>query len=225
VSDKCEPRIAQVGTQIELQVSVNALAAARKISPVTAQATLVSTDGEVVEVDDGHAMPDPCREGTFFIKSHVRFAQEGQAALVVQHGEEELARFSFEVAQAADLQVTALPGKAPSSVQVEGGDEGTRSVRGAINAAVALRVQAHAADGRVMLVDNRVRSTIDDTSVAHFILSNQPEVTSGIKPIVAFAAEGRTTLRTELGEVSSLIELHTDPSLPSPQLGAAGSSP
>lgn len=89
---------------------------------------------------------------------------------------------------------------------------------------MSLRVQAFAADGREMLLDNSVLSIIEDPTVAKFLLSNDPHAARGVKVPVVFLEEGSTTLRVESGELTTTIELHTDPALPSPPLPAAGSA-
>lgn len=220
-TDACETRVAQAGTLIDLRVDLTALAASRKVSLDSMQPTLVSTDPEVIRVADGSAKHDPCING-WSVSTTVKFAEVGQAALLIQHGATELARFSFEVAQAANLEVTALPGRFPDSLEITGTEQRTHSVRAGLGTGVSLRVQAHAADGRVMLLDNHVRSTIDDPTVAQFALSDAPDNAHGVQVYVVLSKEGSTMLRVASGEITALVELQGDATLPSPQPLAAG---
>jgi hypothetical protein len=223
-TDDCKPRIAQVGTQIELQVDVTDLALRRGIELGAARTELISTDPEVIKVANGEPMVDPCAADRLFVRTGLKFNKEGQASLQVQHGGLALASFSFEVAQAASLKVTAQPGNSPTSVEIDDGELSTRSVRGGLRAGMSLRVQAFAADGREMLLDNSVLGIIEDPTVARFSLSTDPKTARGVKVWVSFLVEGSTTLRVESGELTTTIVLHTDPSLPSPPLSAAGSA-
>jgi hypothetical protein len=226
LADLCDLRLAQVGTRIEVRVDLTFLAARRGISLDDAPALPLfeSTDAEIISVVNDSAERDPCSDH-WVVNAGVKFAKPGQAALRVRHGASELARFSFEVEQATSLEVSALPGTAPDSLEIVGNEQGTRSVRGGLNAGMSLRVRARNGDGRSMLLDNSVRSTIDDASVARFVRSTQPASAHGIKLYVVFLKEGSTTLRTVSGDVTSLVELHGDPALPSPPpLPAAGSS-
>lgn len=224
-TDACKPRIAQVGTQIELEVDVTDLASRRGIELGAARSELISTDPEVIKVAQSEAIVDPCTDDHLFVRTTVKFIKEGQATLQVQHRDLALASFTFDVAQATSLKVTAHTGNSPMSVEIENdGELGTRSVRGGLRAGMYLRVQAFAADGREMLLDNNVLSIIEDPTVARFTLSHDPHTARGVKVWVSFLDEGSTTLRVELGELTKTIELHTDPALPSPPLPAAGSA-
>lgn len=224
-TDACKPRIAQVGTQIDVEVDLTDLASRRGVELGAARSELVSTDPEVIKVAHGEAMIDPCTSDHMFVRTGVKFTNEGQATLQVQHGDLALASFTFEAAQATRLKVTAHTGNSPMSVEIEdNGELGTRAVRGGLRAGMYLRVQAFAADGREMLLDNNVLSIIEDPTVARFTLSHDPHTARGVKVWVTFLEEGTTTLRVESGELTATIALHTAPSLPSPPLPAAGSA-
>jgi hypothetical protein len=73
-----------------------------------------------------------------------------------------------------------------------------------------------------MLLDDRVMSTIDDPSVARFILSDQPASARGVHLYVVMQKEGTTMMRAVAGDVATELALQTDPSLPSPPPSAAG---
>lgn len=225
-SDACDLRLAQVGAQVEIRVDLTLVAAHAGVSLDDVPPVFESTNAEIITINDGSVKRDPCSDH-WVVSTGVKFAKVGQAALRVRRGglgDDELARFSFEVAQATSLDLTATPGSAPDSLDIVGTPQGTRSVRGGLHVGVSLRVRARGADGRVMLVDNAVRSTIDDDSVARFALSAEPASAHGTEVFVFFLKEGSTTLRATLGEHTTLVELQADPSLPSLPPSAAGSA-
>ena len=223
-TDECKPRIAQVGTKIEIRVDGTDLAARQGVELGAGRPELISTDPRVIEVANGEMTPDPCSNDHLTVRTAVKFTKEGRSALRVQLGALVLASFSYEVAQATSLRLSVHPEGSATSLQIDSDDQGTRSVRGGLRVGMRLKVQAYAADGREMLLDNSVVSTIEDPAVARFSLSNQHHLARGVMVSVVFLREGSTTLRVESGELTSEIALHVDPSLPSPSQPAAGSA-
>lgn len=219
-NESCKPRIAQVGTTVDVHVDATKLANARDVSLDDTPSELVSSDDEVISVSHGTAKHGECVD-EWNVHTNVHFEKEGTATLRVKHGADELADFTFEVAQAASVEVSASPVASTSDVKIEDAEHGTRSVRGGIQAVVSLQVRARAADGRVMLLDDSVRTTIDDTSVARFVEGDAGTL-QGVQGKIIFVNEGSTTLRTEVGDVATTVELQADSSLPSPPPSAAG---
>lgn len=215
MSDACESRIAQVGTQIDVRFDVTEFAASKRNGIQAETLLLESTDADVIQIADGGAKLDPC-SNNLVVDSEVAFVAEGHAALRVRSGTEQLARFSFEVAQASSLEVGPLPNPAMEVLQITAEESGIHSVRGRLDAGLALRVQARDADGRMMLLDNRVVSTIDDTSVARFVGTSDPTTAHGVHLYVLLLKEGSTTLRAESFNLTTAVELHAEPGVSPP---------